>query len=150
MKKFLIFVIFFSFCILSCKEKSNDVLKISDGTKEFKVSPGSSSDLKVEAAIKQILFFKIALDRYSLDNGFYPTTEQGIDALYNKTTKKPIPKNYPHSGYIKQAKIPDPWGNNFIYKFIDKDKGYFEIMSYGADNKKGGSGADTDIVGSFE
>ena len=56
-----------------------------------------------------------ALDLYELDNGRYPTTEQGLAALLQKPTASPEPANW--SGpYLKKKKIPqDPWGKDYIF-----------------------------------
>ncbi len=56
-----------------------------------------------------------ALDLYEIDNGHYPTTEQGLKALNQKPTTAPEPPNW--SGpYLKRKKIPlDPWGHEYQY-----------------------------------
>jgi len=59
--------------------------------------------------------FETALDIYYTDNGAYPTTEQGLDALVNKPTIAPVPNNW-QEHYIKHAILPDPWGNPYHYQ----------------------------------
>ncbi len=56
-----------------------------------------------------------ALDLYELENGRYPTTEQGLSALIQEPTTAPTPTNW--SGpYLKKKKIPkDPWGQDYVY-----------------------------------
>ncbi|NMB64492.1 MAG: type II secretion system major pseudopilin GspG [Spirochaetes bacterium] len=102
---------------------------------------------KVEAARQQIAAFSMALDHYYLDNGNYPTTEQGLQALIEKPTTDPIPQNYNPKGYMDKKKIPnDPWGNPYVYNCPGQHGNDYEIMSYGADGKEGGSGFDSDIT----
>ena len=102
---------------------------------------------KVEAARQQIASFSMALDHYYLDNGNYPTTEQGLQALIEKPTTDPIPQNYNPKGYMDKKKIPnDPWGNPYVYSCPGQHGNDYEIFSYGADGKEGGSGFDADIT----
>lgn len=103
---------------------------------------------RVSAARQQIALFSTALDLYYLDNGNYPTTEQGLQALIEKPTTDPIPQNYNPKGYLSKAtKIPnDPWGNPYIYHCPGQHNNDYEIISYGADGKEGGTGADADIT----
>ncbi len=100
---------------------------------------------RVKAKI-QIQNFKKALRLFYLDNGFYPSTEQGLKALIEKPTTGRIPKHYREGGYLEGHKIPkDPWGNPYIYispGVHDKD---FDIISLGADGEEGGKGNDADI-----
>ncbi len=91
----------------------------------------------------QIRNFQQALDLFKLDNGFYPTTEQGLEALVKKPTVSPIPPRYREEGYIDR--IPkDPWGNPYIYICPGKH-GEYDIISYGADGEPGGEGKNADI-----
>jgi len=93
----------------------------------------------------QIKNLETALKLYKLDNGFYPDTQQGLDALIEKPTSGQIPKKYREGGYLEQKKIPpDPWGNPYIY-VCPGLHGDFDIISYGADGKEGGEGKDADI-----
>lgn len=96
------------------------------------------------AGATQIENIAMALEMFRLDNGFYPSTEQGLEALVREpTTGREVP-DYPDNGYMK--KIPeDPWGNEYIY-LSPGEHGPFDIMSYGADGREGGEGADADIV----
>ncbi len=99
--------------------------------------------LKQNAAKTQIVNFKTALEMYHKDNGAYPTTEQGPQALVEKPSIPPEPKNYNPDGYL--AGIPlDPWGNEYIYHSPDV-YGMYSIISYGADGVSGGEGEDRDV-----
>ncbi|GAB6888208.1 type II secretion system major pseudopilin GspG [Desulfothermus okinawensis JCM 13304] len=98
---------------------------------------------RVVKAKLQIQNLSMALKKFKMDNGFYPSTEQGLDALVKKPVIGRIPKNYPERGYL--SKIPkDPWGNDYIY-ICPGEHADFEIISYGADGKEGGEGFDADI-----
>lgn len=106
---------------------------------------GRTDDAKIAEAKLQIKNLETALKLYKLDNGFYPTTEQGLEALVNKPTIEPMPKKYKDEGYLEKRKVPkDPWGNPFIY-VSPGSHGDFDIVSYGADGKQGGEGKDADI-----
>lgn len=87
-----------------------------------------------------------SLKMYKLDNGFYPTTEQGLLALIEKPSTEPVPKAWSEKGYLEKAKIPkDPWGKEYMYLSpgIHDD---FDIISYGADGAPGGDGINKDIT----
>lgn len=75
--------------------------------------------------------------------GFYPTTEQGLQALVTKPTGGRECKDYPTNGFIEGEQVPqDAWNNEFIY---ESDGKTFNIYSYGPDGEAGGEGADADI-----
>jgi len=97
--------------------------------------------IKAEADISS---FKTALDRYYLDNGSYPTSDQGLTALVSAPSTGKVPVDYPEGGYIE--KIPgDPWGNPYVYQ---SDGDAYVLKSYGADGAEGGTGKNADIDGS--
>jgi general secretion pathway protein G len=101
---------------------------------------------RVEAAKQQIAAFGLALDRYNLDNGVYPTTEQGLAALIEKPSSEPAPMNYNEGGYLKKKELPkDPWGRDYIYRSPGDQGNDYEIMSLGADGRDGGEGVNGDI-----
>ena len=106
---------------------------------------GRTDDARIADARLQIKNFETALKLYKLDNGFYPDTQQGLDALVEKPTTGRIPPKYPAGGYLEKKKIPsDPWGNPYAY-VCPGLHGDFDIFSYGADGKEGGEGKDADI-----
>lgn len=91
----------------------------------------------------QIRSFEEALAGFKLDNGFFPSTEQGLAALVDKPRVGKIPSHYRDKGYIK--KIPqDPWGQQYIYLSPGIHDDY-DIISYGPDGVAGGDGDDADI-----
>jgi general secretion pathway protein G len=104
---------------------------------------GRTEEAKRVSAKAQIREIENALNLYHLDNGNYPTTEQTLDALIKKPTTPPVPNNYKDGGYI--SKIPkDPWGHPYIY-LSPGNHGEFDIISYGADGVRGGTGNNADI-----
>lgn len=82
-----------------------------------------------------------ALEFYRLDNGRYPTQEQGLNALIEIPTLNPVPSTW-GGPYIKLI-TNDPWGNRYRYRLLDENE--FEIYSYGADNHPGGVINEADI-----
>jgi general secretion pathway protein G len=97
--------------------------------------------IKAEADISQL---KTALDRYYLDNGRYPTSEQGLQALVTQPTGDPAPVDYPDGGYIEKVPL-DPWHNPYFYQ---SDGNSYVLKSFGADGVEGGTGKNADIDGS--
>jgi general secretion pathway protein G len=83
------------------------------------------------------------LKEFRRDCGFYPTTDQGLEALIEKPTGARECKRYAPSGYIEDGKIPqDPWDSEYIY---ESDGKTFTIISLGNDREEGGEGFDADI-----
>ena len=104
---------------------------------------GSADDARIKTTQNQIKLIEGALDMYKLNNYRYPTTEQGLEALVDKPSSDPVPKNYQSGGYLKGGKVPqDAWQNDFLYFF---DKGKYEIISLGSDGTEGGEGDAADI-----
>jgi len=84
-----------------------------------------------------------ALKLYRLDNGNYPTTDQGLIALVQKPTTAPIPPNWKQGGYLD--KLPrDPWGSDYQY-LSPGVRGEIDVFSLGADRARGGEGNSADI-----
>lgn len=103
----------------------------------------SADDARIKTTKNQIKLVEGALDMYKLHNFRYPTTEQGLEALIQKPTSSPEPKNYQNGGYLKGGKLPtDAWDGQFMY-FMDKGK--YEIISLGSDGSEGGEGDAADI-----
>ncbi|EIK55049.1 general secretion pathway protein G [Stutzerimonas stutzeri TS44] len=98
---------------------------------------------KVTVAKGDIKAVAAALDMYKLDNFAYPSTQQGLEALVSKPTGNPQPKNWNRDGYLKR--LPkDPWGNDYQY-LSPGTRGQFDLYSFGADGKPGGSDLNADI-----
>lgn len=83
-----------------------------------------------------------ALKMYRLDNGDYPTTEQGLKALAERPTTPPIPSSWSPEGYLPEAPM-DPWGNPYVY--VAPAPGGYSLVSLGKDGKPGGEGLDADL-----
>lgn len=69
---------------------------------------------KLVAAQQDISQIQSAMDLYKLDNGFYPSTSQGIQALVTKPSGDPVPQNWASNGYL-HTMPKDPWGYAFHY-----------------------------------
>lgn len=105
---------------------------------------GRVDEAKVTAARADIGTMSQALDLYRIDNGQYPSTEQGLQSLVQKPSGAPEPKKWNPSGYMKKKELPkDPWGND--YQYLRYPDGTFDLLSYGADGREGGEGYDADI-----
>ncbi|MCD5390666.1 type II secretion system major pseudopilin GspG [candidate division NPL-UPA2 bacterium] len=105
---------------------------------------GREEEARRTAAVVQISNFKGALSMFKLDNGFFPTTEQGLEALVEMPTIEPIPKRWPEGGYLERIPL-DPWGNPYIYISPGIHSAEYDIISFGRDGKEGGEGQNADI-----
>ena len=86
--------------------------------------------------------YNSSLDMFKIDNGLYPSTSEGLEALVSNPDTE-LYTNYSASGYFKDGKIPkDSWGNAFIYI---NDENKIELISLGADKKEGGKDEASDI-----
>ncbi len=107
---------------------------------------GRLDQAKVSAAKTQIKNLETALDEFRRDNGYYPSTEQGLKALIEKPSSGRVPSSYPRGGYLKGAAIPkDPWNCEFNYYSPGLHGNPVEITSLGADCQEGGEDVDEDI-----
>jgi general secretion pathway protein G len=100
---------------------------------------------KEATARSQIEILGAALDAYRLDNGLYPTTDQGLSALADQPVIEPRALNW-RGPYLRKAVPIDPWGLAYTYKSPgEANPGGFDLLSYGADGKPGGEGEAADI-----
>lgn len=99
---------------------------------------GRTDEARRTKALADIKGIEEALQLFKLDNGFYPTTDQGIQALVTRPSNA---KNYNAEGYLDKLPV-DPWGNSYAY-FGDGQN--YIIKSYGADGQEGGEGKNADI-----
>jgi len=102
---------------------------------------GATDKAKRTKAAADIAGLKTALDRYYLDNGSYPTTDQGLQALVTPTSSGRVPQNYEQGGYISRLPL-DPWGSPYFYQ---SDGNGYALKSFGADGVEGGEGKNADI-----
>jgi general secretion pathway protein G len=104
--------------------------------------PEEAKQVKARLDIQNL---ETALKLYKLDNGVYPTTEQGLQALVEKPETGIIPKKWKEGGYLEKGRVPtDPWGNDFVY-LSPGLQSEFDIISYGADGVPGGENENRDI-----
>jgi len=107
---------------------------------------GRPDEARQAKARIQIQALETALKLYRLDNGDYPTTEQGLKALVEPPTVGVLAKNWREGGYLEKGKVPkDPWGNDFVYLYPGT-KGDFDLLSLGADGEPGADGKNKDIT----
>ena len=93
----------------------------------------------------QIESIETSLKLYKLDNGNYPTTEQGLDALVEAPTVGQLARAWREGGYMDKGKVPkDPWRNDYVYLSPGIQDDY-DLSSYGPDGEPGGEGDDADI-----
>ncbi len=99
---------------------------------------------RTKAAL-QIGGLETGIKMYKLDNGVYPTTEQGLQSLVEPPSTGRLAPKWREGGYLDSRKVPkDPWGNDFVYLSPGLN-GDFDLSSYGADGEAGGEGDDVDI-----
>jgi len=94
--------------------------------------PEQARKVKVK---QDILAIQSALDLYKLDNGRYPTTDQGLPALVNKPTTPPVPRSWKAEGYLQEVPM-DPWGEE--YQYLNDDE-KVRIFSFGPKGRDGNS-----------
>ena len=103
---------------------------------------GRPDQARVTTAKADMATIAAQLTTYRLDNGAYPTSEQGLKALVERTNVPPLPAAFPDGGYV--ATIPqDPWGKPYVY---DSNGSAYSILSLGRDGKPGGEGVDADLL----
>jgi general secretion pathway protein G len=102
---------------------------------------GRPDEARVTAARSDIQQIGNALELYRLDNGQYPSSDQGLDALVQEPAGYPEARNWNPDGYLKRLPI-DPWGEPYLYLSEDRN---IEVYSFGVDRKEGGEGVDADI-----
>lgn len=101
---------------------------------------------KSVAAQAQISTLGAALDAYRLDNGRYPTSEQGLAALWLAPATDPRASNW-RGPYLRQPPPVDPWGAPYVYRNPgDHTRNGFDLSSMGADGQPGGSGDAADVT----
>jgi general secretion pathway protein G len=103
---------------------------------------GRGEDAKRRAAKIEIAQISQTLDLFKLEVGRYPNSSEGLQALI----VAPAGVSNWNGPYWKEKAVPkDPWGNEYKYVFPGQH-GAYDIISYGADGKEGGEGADKDIT----
>ncbi len=106
---------------------------------------GRTDDARIGAAKQDIASIMQALKLYRLDNGRYPTTEQGLRALIERPGTEPQPANWKQGGYLERSSVPkDPWGKEYQY-LSPGLRNEIDVFSFGRDGQSGGEGVDADI-----
>ena len=99
---------------------------------------GRTDEAKQVKARTDIVAMETGLKLYRLDNGNYPSTEQGLLALVQRPESEPVPAKWATGGYLEKGKVPkDPWGREYLY-LSPGVNGEYDIISYGADGAPGG------------
>lgn len=103
---------------------------------------GREEEARRTAATVQIKNLETALAMFKLDNGFYPTTEQGLQAL----VKTPVGGRAPAKWKQYLPKVPkDPWGSDYVYISPGMEGSDYDIISFGQDGEEGGEGNNADL-----
>ena len=102
---------------------------------------GRPDQARVTTTKTNLASLSSALKMYRLDNGQYPTTQQGLKALVEKPATPPVPSAWPEGGYVSEDPV-DAWGNPYAYASAGSG---FELKSLGKDGKPGGEGLDADL-----
>lgn len=98
-------------------------------------------EARIVKAKQDVLAIQNALELYKLDNGFYPTTDQGLLALVEKPNTNPAPRDW--KPYLKS--LPkDPWGRDYLY-LNPGEHGEIDVFTLGANGQPGGTGIDAEI-----
>ena len=80
-------------------------------------------------------------DQYRIDTGHYPDTSAGLIALSVQPASEP---NW-HGAYLKKPVLADPWGNAYVYRAPGESGHDYDLMSFGKDGQRGGTGENADI-----
>ncbi|MBU0918264.1 MAG: type II secretion system major pseudopilin GspG [Gammaproteobacteria bacterium] len=94
-----------------------------------------------KTATAQVDALSKALDQYRLDTGRYPSTEQGLGALW----VQPAGETRWWGPYLRKAPPKDPWGRDYGYR-APGEHGEYDLFSLGKDGREGGGGEDQDIT----
>jgi general secretion pathway protein G len=107
---------------------------------------GRVSEARSSTARTQLELMGVALDNYLLDNGSYPTTQQGLQALREQPAQEPVPTNW-RGPYLRRAVPIDPWGRPYIYRYPgEQNPGSFDLLTLGRDGEPGGEDEDADVT----
>ena len=105
---------------------------------------GRPDEARVTVAKTDLKTIATALRMYRLDNGDYPTTQQGLEALVARPTTPPEPRAYPAEPYLNELPT-DPWDKAYVYRSPGLN-GPYDLLSYGKDGKEGGEALDADLT----
>jgi general secretion pathway protein G len=98
-------------------------------------------EARIVKAKQDVLAIQNALDLYKLDNGTYPSTDQGLVALVEKPSSSPVPENWQQ--YLKS--LPkDPWNRDYLY-LNPGEHSDVDVFTLGADGQAGGTGVNAEV-----
>jgi general secretion pathway protein G len=101
---------------------------------------------RVTTTRTQIKQLEAALTFFQMENGFFPSTDQGLEALVEKPTAGREVRSYREGGYLQGGVVPlDAWQSPFLYESPGQVNRDYDIWSLGADAVAGGTGVDADI-----
>jgi general secretion pathway protein G len=100
---------------------------------------GYMDDARVKTTRIQMAGYRSALEIFRLDNGRYPTSDEGLLSLVEASGQM---SNW-RGPYLDQRVANDPWGNPYVY--MSDGRSQFSLLSLGRDGKEGGEGVDADI-----
>ena len=107
---------------------------------------GRVSQARGTAAAAQLELLGVALDNYRLDNGRYPTTDQGLRALRERPTRVPAPTAW-RGPYLRKDVPLDPWGRAYEYRAPGRrNPDGYDLVTLGRDGASGGEGEDADLI----
>ena len=96
---------------------------------------------EIKLARAQINALDTSLDQFRLDNGHYPSMEDGLAALVTR----PASETRWDGPYLKKTVPQDPWGHPYVYR-IPGEHGEYDLVSYGKDGQQGGEGEAADVT----
>ena len=103
-------------------------------------------DAKASTTRAQVEIFGLALDTYRLDNDYYPSTSQGLEALGVVPAGEPAARNW-RGPYLKKAVPLDPYGRAYIYRSPgEANPEAYDLLTLGRDGQPGGTGDDADVT----
>jgi general secretion pathway protein G len=103
-------------------------------------------DAKVTAAKAQLELFGLALDQYRLDNDYYPSSSQSLEALRSLPAGEPAARNW-RGPYLRKPVPLDPWGRPYLYDSPgERNLNGYDLLTYGRDGRPGGEGEDGDVA----
>jgi general secretion pathway protein G len=101
---------------------------------------------RVTTTKTQIKQLEAALTFFQMENGFFPSTDQGLEALVEKPTGGREAHSYREGGYLQGGVVPlDAWQSPYQYESPGQINRDYDIWSLGADGVAGGTGVDADI-----
>lgn len=103
---------------------------------------GQSDKARVKTTETALSATSNAIDMFKVDNGRYPTTQEGLNAL---VTPPQGAKNWPEGGYIKGGTPKDGWENDLQYVAPGTEGRAYDLFSLGGDGQEGGDGTNADI-----